>query len=88
MHLHTDDLWHFTVRGAIPAFLPKSDAQNQTVVAASAAAHRAERTDSARLKAGRRHSAASTTVTPVAPGRITVLEVSQLTRSVRKHASE
>ncbi len=38
VHLHTDDFWHVIVRGAIPAYLPESDAQNQTVVAAIAAA--------------------------------------------------
>lgn len=38
VHLHTDDFWHVIVAGGIPPFLPESDAQNQTVVGACAAA--------------------------------------------------
>lgn len=32
VHLHTDDFWHYIVAGAIPPYLPESDAQNHTVV--------------------------------------------------------
>lgn len=32
VHLHTDDFWHFIASGAIPPYLPESDAQNQTVM--------------------------------------------------------
>lgn len=32
VHLHTDDFWHYIVTGAIPPYLPESDAQNHTVV--------------------------------------------------------
>lgn len=32
VHLHTDDFWHYIVAGAIPPYLPESDAQNQTVM--------------------------------------------------------
>jgi hypothetical protein len=32
VHLHTDDFWHAIVSGAIPPYLPESDAQNHTVM--------------------------------------------------------
>lgn len=32
VHLHTDDFWRFIAAGAIPPYLPESDAQNQTVM--------------------------------------------------------
>lgn len=32
VHLHTDDFWSAIVSGAIPPYLPDSDAQNHTVV--------------------------------------------------------
>lgn len=38
VHLHTDDFWHAIVSGAVPPWLPESDAQNQTVVEAVVAA--------------------------------------------------
>lgn len=38
VHLHTDDFWHWIVAGAIPPYLPESDAQNQTVLAVLAGA--------------------------------------------------
>lgn len=38
VHLHTDDFWAFIASGAIPPYLPASDAQNHTVIAATAAA--------------------------------------------------
>lgn len=38
VHLHTDDFWHFIASGAIPPYLPESDAQNQTVMRAIRAA--------------------------------------------------
>ncbi|OFI38926.1 shikimate kinase [Arthrobacter sp. SW1] len=38
VHLHTDDFWHFIAIGFIPPYLPASDAQNHTVVEATAAA--------------------------------------------------
>lgn len=34
VHVHTDDFWHYIVAGAIPPYLPESDAQNHTVVEA------------------------------------------------------
>lgn len=34
VHMHTDDFWHVIVSGAIPPYLPESDAQNQTVMTA------------------------------------------------------
>jgi predicted kinase len=38
VHLRTDDFWHFIVAGAIPPYLPESDAQNHTVVEVAAGA--------------------------------------------------
>lgn len=32
VHLHTDDFWHFIASGAIPPYLPESEAQNHTVM--------------------------------------------------------
>ncbi|EDP9171620.1 AAA family ATPase, partial [Salmonella enterica subsp. enterica serovar Braenderup] len=32
VHLHTDDFWHYIASGAIPPYLPESDAQNQVVM--------------------------------------------------------
>ncbi|WP_444665116.1 AAA family ATPase [Cellulomonas sp. CW35] len=32
VHLHTDDVWHWVVSGAVPPYLPEADAQNQTVL--------------------------------------------------------
>lgn len=32
VHVHTDDFWHAIVAGAIPPYLPESDAQNHTVM--------------------------------------------------------
>lgn len=40
VHLHTDDFWHWIVAGAIPPYLPESDAQNQTVLGVIAGAAR------------------------------------------------
>lgn len=40
VHLHTDDFWHAIASGGIAPHLPESDAQNQTVVRAIAAAAR------------------------------------------------
>lgn len=37
VHLHTDDFWHFIVRGAVPPYEPASDGQNQTVLRVIAA---------------------------------------------------
>lgn len=34
VHLHTDDFWHVIVSGRIAPYLPESDSQNQTVMAA------------------------------------------------------
>jgi predicted kinase len=38
VHLHTDDFWDFIVSGGILPYLPESDAQNHTVLEATAAA--------------------------------------------------
>ncbi|KRB38690.1 AAA family ATPase [Microbacterium sp. Root180] len=38
VHLHTDDFWDFISAGAILPYLPGSDAQNHTVLEATAAA--------------------------------------------------
>jgi chloramphenicol 3-O-phosphotransferase len=38
VHLHTDDFWDFIASGAILPYLPASDAQNHTVITATAAA--------------------------------------------------
>ena len=32
VHLHTDDFWRYIAAGAIPPYLPESDAQNHTVM--------------------------------------------------------
>lgn len=38
VHLHTDDFWDYISAGAIPPYLPESDAQNQTVMSVIAGA--------------------------------------------------
>ncbi|MBW9092200.1 AAA family ATPase [Microbacterium jejuense] len=40
VHLHTDDFWSCIASGAIPPYLPESDAQNQTVMRVISAAAR------------------------------------------------